>query len=360
VPTPRIEQIVIDRPHQSELATRLWREWCFVRVVTKRFWLRFALVGLILLGGAISFMLSEPEKNHSFARALFFTWSLVFGEPPEAFPQSLWLEIMFFVMPIIGLVVIIESIIEFSLMLRDRRRFERSWCTMLASSFTDHIILVGLGRLGYSTFRLLRKLGEPVVVIERDKTNQFLDDLRRDGSPLLVGDARREAILEDANVAGARSIILATDDDLANLEAALDARRLNPTIRVVLRMFDQNLADKMGEGFDIHIAMSQSAISAPAFAISAIEPSIVNSFIVGEKLVVMQRWLVRDSGPLAGHSVGELIEEYGITVIERRPVRGDAALFPGLDTRLERGDRVIVQGSFEVLHDLQQQAMEAV
>ncbi|PJF24743.1 MAG: hypothetical protein CUN53_16300, partial [Phototrophicales bacterium] len=56
----------------------------------------------------------------------------------------------------------------------------------------------GFGKLGYRIFLVLRKLGEPVVVIERDAHNQFLEEVRRDGSPLLVGDARREALLAAA------------------------------------------------------------------------------------------------------------------------------------------------------------------
>ena len=93
-------------------------------------------------------------------------------------------------------------------------------------------------------------------------------------------------------------IILATDDDLANLEVALDARRINPGIRVVLRMFDQNMADKIRDGFNIYTAMSQSAISAPAFATAALDRAIVNSFMVNDALIVMQRWIVR--GIVAG------------------------------------------------------------
>src|SRR5690606_14406489 len=107
------------------------------------------------------------------------------------------------------------------LMIRDRKRNEREWCRAMCEALRDHVILVGLGRLGFRTYTLLRRLGVPVVVIERDASNQFLEDVRRDGTPLLIGDARREILLNDANARRARSIILATTDDLANLECAL-------------------------------------------------------------------------------------------------------------------------------------------
>jgi Trk K+ transport system NAD-binding subunit len=352
---PRIDRIEVERlPHASRGGTRLWREWCFIRVALRHFRLRFLLMAAILLGGALMFMIFEPEKNHSLPRAIFYTWLLIFGEPPEEFPASNVLRAMFFIMPVLGLTIIIEGIIDFALMLRDRRRYERSWCTMLASSFKDHIVLVGFGKLGYRIFQMLRKLGEAVVVIERDAANQFLEELRRDGSPLLVGDARRESLLAEANIAKARSIILATDDDLANLEIALDARQINAGVRVVVRMFDQNMADKMS-GLNIHMAMSQAALSAPTFATSAVAPSIVGSFVVGNRLVVMQRWLVRQDGPLCGLTVGDVMRSRQIGVVEHTSPHCQATLYPSPETRLEPGDGLILQGPLQVLTELWRQ-----
>lgn len=353
----RIEDLkVIPRRHRGD--TRWFREWCFLKVVARHFALRMVLLVSLLLLGGLLFMRFEPEKNHSLARASYYTFALVFGEPPEAFPESWVLRSLFFIVPIIGLTVIIEGLIDFAFMLRDRRRSERVWCNMLASSYRDHIVLVGFGRLGFQTYRLLRKLGEPVIVIERDADNQFLDELRRDGTPLLTGDARREALLDDANITKAKSIILATNDDLANLEIALDARRKKPAIRVVLRMFDQNMAEKIRDGFNIRLTMSQSAISAPAFAVAAIEPSIINTYTMDNQLIAMQRWLVRDAGPLCNKTVGEVMQEFGVGVAKKRTGDDDVSLFPLPDLVLKAGDRVIIQGPYDVVTNLQRRAME--
>ncbi len=340
------------------MRSKLRAEWAFARVALRHFRTRFVVMIFVLLGGATLFRTFEPEKKLSLPQATFYTWSLVFGEPPEEFPSSPPLQALFFVMPVIGLTVIIEGIVDFALLLRDRRRNERSWCTMMASSLKKHVVLVGLGKLGFRTFTLLRDMGVDVVVIERNPQNQFLDVVRRDGSPLLLGDARREALLADANVTAARSIILASDDDLANLEIALDARRLHPDIRVVVRMFDQNMADKIRDGFNIHIAMSQSAISAPAFAASAIEESIVGSTIVDGRLIVMQTWRVRDGGPLCHLTVGDVLAHYGFAVVRHRPTDGEAKLFPPPAARLECGDEILVQGPFDTLMELRRKAVQ--
>ena len=332
--------------------SRLWREWCFARVVARHFRIHFLLLVGLLLGGAALFMTLEPDKHHSLPKAMYYTWVLIFGQPPEDFPSSAILQMLFFLVPVAGLLVILEGLVDFALMLGDRRRNERSWCTIMAASLSDHIILIGLGKLGFRSFRLLRQLGQAVVVIKRNAANQFLEDVRRDGSPLLIGDARREALLDDANAARARSIILATNDDLANLEIALDARRINPKIHVVLRMFDQNMADKIRQGFNIQDAMSQSAISAPAFVMAAIGESIVNSLVINDQLVVMQRWIVGRGDPLCGKTVGDLMRESKVGVVQWRPAGGEPRLTPPPETRLAEGEELLVQGALETLTEL--------
>lgn len=357
--TPRLDRVRLPQRPPNLAASRLWREWCFLRAAARRFRGRLLLLFMLLCGGGLLFKFLEPECNHSYAQAVYCTWSLIFGEPPEAFPRSAVLQVLFFVLPVVGLVVIIEAIVDFAFLIRDRRRNERSWCNIMATALSNHIILIGLGKLGYRTFLLLRRLGEAVVVIEQHADNQFLDVVRRDGSPLFVGDARREALLDEANVANAKTIILATNDDLANLEAALDARQRNPNIHVVMRMFDQNMADKIRQGFGIQAAMSQSAISAPAFVTAALERSIVSSLVLDDELVVMQRWNVLRGGPLCDKTIADVMATYGVSVVRRRPAGGPPQLIPSSDTHLVDGDELLVQGTFDVLTRLREQMAHA-
>ncbi|MFO0838821.1 MAG: NAD(P)-binding protein [Phycisphaerae bacterium] len=345
MPAFHLESLQVNR-RRGKLREALWREWCFARVLWRSFRWRLAVVIAALLGGGSLFRVCE---GHEWARSVFYSWSLIFGQPPEIFPDSIPLRVAFFALPVIGLVFIIDGIVELAAVLRDRRRFEKGWCLAMASSMSGHIILVGLGRLGFRIYSMLRKLGESVVVIERTADSQFIDAVRRDGSPIILGDARNEDLLVEANIAAASALIIATNDDLANLEIALDARRLSPHMRIVLRMFDQNLADKVRDGFNIRLAMSQSAISAPTFAMTAIEPSIVNTFRVGDRLLVMQHWFAHPGGPLERKTIAEIGREYGFHVVERRPELAEPQLFPAPDTRILAGDKLLVQGPFETM-----------
>lgn len=346
------EQSVRPR-HQSPAYGRLWREWCFLRVAVRHFRANFVILVGLLVGGGLLFQQLEPEKHHSFSKAMYFTWSLVFGGSPEEFPRHPVLQMLFFLVPLVGLLVILEGLVDFALILRDRQRNERSWCKVMAAELSDHVILVGLGKLGFRTFRLLRQLGRAVVVIERSADNQFLEEVRRDGAPLFIGDARREAFLTDANTAKAQSIILAADDDLANLEIALDARRLNPNIRVVLRMFDQNMADKIRQGFDLQTAMSQSALSAPAFVMAALAGDIVGSLAIDDdEYLVFERWKVQPGDAFCDRAIADVTTAHRVQVIRRRPRGAKPQLMPPPETRLTAGDELLVQGTMDTLNTL--------
>lgn len=357
MPGLRIDTLNLPR-RRSRFDSRLWREWCFWRVVLRRIVPRAAVILAVLLAGGAAFYFIEGRAQHSFVESVWYAWSLIFAQPPEAFPRhSVILQVMYFLFPVLGLVLIIEGIVDIALVVRERGRSERKWCLAMAGSLSDHIVLVGLGRLGYRTYRLLRRLGEAVVVIERQEQGEFIDVVRRDGCPLFVADARHEAVLVDANIGAARSIVVATNDDLANLEIALDARRLNPNIAVILRMFDQNMADKVRQGFNIRIAMSQSAISAPAFAMAAIDRTYVSTYAVDDELITMQQWQVREGGVLAGKTVGDVAREMELGVVRHKS--GDnSRLFPPPEQRLRPGDELLIQAPFRALIELQKRGVQ--
>jgi Trk K+ transport system NAD-binding subunit len=57
-------------------------------------------------------------------------------------------------------------------------------------------------------------------------------------------------------------------------------------------------------------------------------------------------------------TVGEAISRHRLGILERTDAAGAAALFPPPDTKLEPGDRVIVQGEYQSLHELRPIAAE--
>ena len=219
----------------------------------------------------------------------------------------------------LGLVVLGQLLVRLGTALLNREQWERA----LASTYTDHVILCGLGRVGFRVVRWLHDLAQPLVVIEIDPANPFLEQVRA-SSP---GDHRRRAppeILRQAAVERASAVAAVTSDDLLNLSVATEARALQPDIRVVMRTFEDRLAENLRQGFDIHAAYSASALAAPAFAAAATRAPVDHAFAFGTgdqtALITVTKFTIVPESPLVGWTVGRLENELGVNVLAHRTV----------------------------------------
>ncbi len=127
-----------------------------------------------------------------------------------------------------------------------------------------HVVVCGLGRVGYHLVERLRGEAYPVLVVEKDAGNRFLPAVREMGILVMIADATLAATLADAAVDRASAVASVVNDDLVNLEVGLNARAIHPRIRVILRIFDGDTAEELRQRINIHYAISTSAIAARA------------------------------------------------------------------------------------------------
>ena len=141
----------------------------------------------------------------------------------------------------------------------------------LYDPIADHIVVVGLGDVGTRVVRALHDQGIDVVAIERNPEARGVAG--RPG-PQHPGDHRRRQPGRDARRRlgrhTCRALVVASTDDVTNLETALLGRAAQPDLRVVLRLFDGEFADRVRRAFNIHISRSVSYLAAPAFAAAMI------------------------------------------------------------------------------------------
>jgi voltage-gated potassium channel Kch len=127
-----------------------------------------------------------------------------------------------------------------------------------------HVIVCGLGRVGYHLVERLRGENYPVLVIEKEADNHFLATIREKGVPVMIADATVANTLVDAAVDRASAVASLVNDDLVSLEVGLNARAIHPRIRVILRIFDGDTANELRRRLNIHYTISTSAIAAQA------------------------------------------------------------------------------------------------
>ncbi len=109
-----------------------------------------------------------------------------------------------------------------------------------------------------------------------------------------------EAFLR-AGVQTAVALALLQQDDVGNVDAALQAQELNPRLRLVIRMFNMSLGHHIRMLFRSCRVLSDAAIAAPAFVASAlgeVAPSYVR--LPGQTLYVARRADVPHGEVVAG------------------------------------------------------------
>ena len=314
------------------------------------------LFAMINLCGGIVFHLAYTypgtEVRPSFFQALHGTFTLVFFELSLPFPDQWYLQPLFFLIPIAGLIVATDGIVRFGTALFNKQERGQKWQIAMASTYSNHVIICGMGKVGYRTALELIKFRREVVGIEVDEKGRFVESALAQQIPLILSDARRSDDLVKAGVERADAIILATHDELTNLDIALDARELNPKIKVVLRLFDPDLARRVEKGFGIQTTISTSGVAAPLFAAAAMRVPSHYSFYVGDTLLNLSDLVIAANARFIGWRVEELEQTVTLTIVSI--THGDELdVHPNAHRLLCAGDKLLVLASVEALARLQ-------
>ncbi len=97
----------------------------------------------------------------------------------------------------------------------------------------EHVIVCGYGKVGKNIVSNLIKDKIPLVVIEKDTA--AIESLARNNLPYVIGDATYGETLEMAGTSRGKVLISCLSNDAENLYVIMEAREMNPKIRLILR-----------------------------------------------------------------------------------------------------------------------------
>ncbi len=206
-----------------------------------------------------------------------------------------------------------------------------------------HIIVAGLGNVGTKVITELHALGFDVVCVDPDPAAQGIAVARRLGLPVVIGEGFAEDTLRAAGIDTSTALVSVTSNDIVNLETALQAHALREDLRIVLRMFDDDLARRVQQTIGNIVSRSVSYMAAPAFAVAMLEHSVLCTIAVGRHVLLIADVRVTDSADLIGKRLVDM-EDDGLARILALQARGTHRpdWEPQRDYELATGDRVIV------------------
>jgi Trk K+ transport system NAD-binding subunit len=201
----------------------------------------------------------------------------------------------------------------------------------------DHVVLIGLGRLGQQVAKLLQELKQPLVAIHPTE----LEPGVLPGIPLIQGNIKNA--LSKVNIATAKSVIVVTDDEVANLEIGLLAHAANPTANLAIRTFDPRFSENIGRLLPYARVLGAYMLSAEAFAAAAFGENIHQTTLVAEYEVVV-------GNSLHGKLLAEVAYGYGVVpILYFMATEKTLKFMPSDDTKLDEGDRLVVLATIEGL-----------
>jgi Trk K+ transport system NAD-binding subunit len=274
--------------------------------------------------------------------AFYAAWMAMLVQTVNPVPTTWYLTVVCGLYPLLGLMILGEGIVRLALLLFSKRHGRKEWMRVMASTYRDHTVLCGVGHLGIRVLDQLVSAGVPVVAVERDEGGAFVGQAKRLGVPVIVGDMKTDETLIAAGIGHARAVVIATNDDMANLEVALDSRRLNPNIRVVMRLFEQSIAQKVGNAFLVDVAFSASTLAAPIVAAMTLGARVTGSTLIANIPHVTAEVGVGPGSSLAGRPIEELERGHPCRVLARSPVGGPVELPPDPRTTVGAGDVLTV------------------
>jgi Trk K+ transport system NAD-binding subunit len=195
------------------------------------------------------------------------------------------------------------------------------------------IIVCGLGNTGYRVAKHLAALSCRVVAVdfEPKRLGKRLETL---GVTVMAGDMRWAEFM-------------------TNLQIALHARAQNPAIRVVLRIFDDELAEQMRQSLGVNaVVYSTSALAAPDFVAAALNRRNIRSVRLGPVTQSIARLRINGTS-LTGLPLSSLQAEEDLTILLHAR-HGQVNIPPTLEIALGAGDEIVVLATEEKLDLLNQ------
>ncbi|WP_319423620.1 potassium channel family protein [Pleurocapsa sp. FMAR1] len=200
------------------------------------------------------------------------------------------------------------------------------------------IIVCGLGRTGSKIYSLLKQQGAEVVAVSERPVDRF------PSKQIIVGDPRNNTTLIQAGIRHATTLVLVNDDDALNLAILTQAKVLNPQIRIINRLLNHTLGDRLDLTLPDHFTMSVAALSAPLFTFAALGNKAIGQLQLFNRTWPIQEEIIDRDHPWLGIKLNELWDNPNRMLIYYLPVKGETDLVSAVKqgSRLQLGDRLIV------------------
>jgi trk system potassium uptake protein TrkA len=210
-------------------------------------------------------------------------------------------------------------------------------------------VIVGAGRVGMRTGRVLREEGHDVVIVDADRSK--VERLREEGFAVVEGEGSREEVLLELDLDEIDGLAALTSDLVVNFTACMIADEYD--VRTVLRADDdyrEYVIRKYASDVDEVVYPERlGAVVAKNALLGGNSHAIAD---VAQEVQLVELTVTPES-PMRGYTLSELEMPANSRLLAFGKA-GEPMELPNADQSLEEGDRVVVIAGFDVLGDVRQ------
>ncbi|AHH21892.1 TrkA domain-containing protein [Nocardia nova SH22a] len=211
------------------------------------------------------------------------------------------------------------------------------------SRMEDHVVVAGLGNVGMRVVEQLSDLGVPVVALDYDENARGIALARSLGVPVVIGQATWEDTLLAMGVPKARALVLLTSSDAVNLEAAMLGQSYRDDLQVVMRVSDDDLAERVQRTLGKAVVRSVFQLAAEGFAAAVVERNVIATLSLDHVALLVAEVPVEPGSALVGLRIAEIGLSEHSRVLAVQAAEGDTPEWlPSSQTVLRAGNQLVV------------------
>jgi voltage-gated potassium channel len=327
----------------------------FVEVLANKRFELLTLLGLLFFvtsTGAIAIYVLEDMRNpniNNIFDALY--WSLVtittvgYGDiaPVSDMGRVIAMIIILFGIGMISFAtsVIVSAFSEKLLALKEERIVEE------VNRSDSFLIICGYGQMTKMFFRQSEARRYRYIILDKDP--ERVQEAQRDGYDAIVDDASRYTTLSRFNVQGADVTVLCmSNDDVENIYITLNAKSIDPRIRVIARASSPKIVSKYERAGADHVLLPNQ-VAGTMMVTAILKPVMykaIHAIFTGQNVASLDEVKVHPLSKLIGVRVGDIdFRAYRLVLIGVQKAKEERFIFNPDDTLvLEEGDVLLVMG----------------
>src|SRR5438067_426711 len=141
----------------------IWAGIRDTRVLLYEFRKTLAVASIVIFGGsALLSLFYDAGPPPDYLESVYDLLQMLAFQGPLPFPHRWPMRLFFIGVPVFSAVVMAESLVRFGVLFFNRKNRMEAWNVSLAATLRNHIVIAGLGRVGYRIAEELLEMGESV------------------------------------------------------------------------------------------------------------------------------------------------------------------------------------------------------